>query len=92
MTGTLFASAFFVGTALIAAWFVARFPRLAPPSLRVRAVAPIAATVALGLVPVDASDPVRLYATVFGMALPVLVAAWLSGLWLLQALRDVVAR
>jgi len=92
MTGPAFASAMFIGTALVAAWFVARFPRVAPPSLTVRAVAPIAATFALGLVPVDASDDLHLYGTLFGLAFPVLVVCWLSGIWLLQSLRDVVAR
>lgn len=92
MTGTVFASALFIGTALVAAWFMVRFPRAAPPSLTVRAVAPIAATFALGQVRVDASDQLHLYGTVFGMAFPMLVAAWLTAFWLLELLRDAVAR
>lgn len=92
VTGTVFATALFAGTALVAAWFAVRFPRAAPPSLTVRAAAPIAATFALGQVRVDASDALHLYVTVFGMAFPVLVVTWLTAIWLLQTLRDAVAR
>jgi hypothetical protein len=92
MTGTVFASALFTGTALVAAWFVVRFPRAAPASLTFRAVAPIAASFAVGQVHVDASDRLHIYGTVFGIAFPVLVLSWLTAFWLLQTLRDAVAR
>ena len=92
MTGPAFASAMFLGTALVAAWFAVRFPKVAPPSVTARGLAPLAAAVALRLVPVDTSDWLHLYATVFGLAFPVLVVSWLSGFWLLQTLREAVAR
>ena len=92
MTGTLFASALFTGTALVAAWIFVRFPGAAPSSLTMRAVAPIAASFVVAQVHVDGSDALHMYVTVFGMAFPVLVAAWLTALWLLQTLRDATTR
>lgn len=88
MTGTAFAIAFYVGTASIALWISVRYPRLAPASLTVRAVAPFAASVGLQLVRIDTSSSLRLLASLFLIALPLLVASWLTALWLLQTMRD----
>jgi hypothetical protein len=92
MTGTVFASALFIGTAIVAGWFVVRFPGAAPSSLMVRAAAPLAASLAIHNIRVDASDSLHLYGTVFGIAFPILVAAWITMFWLMQMLREAVPR
>jgi len=88
VTGTAFATALYVGTASIALWISVRYPRLAPSSLTVRAVAPIAAGAGLQLVTLDTSSSLTLLASLFLVALPLLVVSWLTALWLLQALRE----
>jgi hypothetical protein len=92
VSGTTFAAALYLGTAAVAAWIVVRFPRAAPSSLAIRAAGPIAAGFALQQVRIDTSSPLHVYATLFLVAFPILVAAWVSALWVLQALRDLVPR
>jgi hypothetical protein len=90
VTGTAFAAALYAGTAAVAVWFVVRFPRAAPSSLPLRGAVTIGLSFAVQQIRIDASGTVGLYASVFGVAFPILVAAWISVLWLLQALRDLV--
>ena len=92
VSGTTFAAALYLGTAAVALWLVARFPGAAPSSLAVRAAGPIATAFAVRQIRIDASTPLHLYATVFLVAFPILVAAWVSTLWVFQALRDVAQR
>ena len=78
-----------VGAFLIAFWIDARFPSLAPKSLG-RALLHLFAAMASGnvLVPLAfaavADDPTRMFAGVFGVALPVLVYLFLAGIWLIK--------
>lgn len=88
MSGTTFAAALYLGSASIALWISVRYPRLAPSSLTVRAVAPIAVGASLHLVGIDTSSSLRELASLFLIVLPVLVAAWLTMVWLLQAMRE----
>jgi hypothetical protein len=92
VTGTLYAAVFYLGSAMVAVWLVARFPAAAPSSLMFRAVAPITSSFAIQNVRVDTSDWLHLYVTLFLVAFPLLVVAWVTALWLLQMLRDVVVR
>jgi len=80
--------AFVLGAALIALWIDVRLPRLAPASLSRRALAALAAMVALQATPVLAGSAAALYATLFGILLPVLVFAFLAGIWLLRSLQE----
>ena len=88
MSGTAFAAALYLGTAVVAVWLVVLYPRAAPSSLAIRAAAPVASSVALRYLTVDASDRAHLLASVFLVVFPVLVAAWVSAVWVLLALRD----
>ena len=85
---TLFTSALFVGTALIAGWLYVRAPRLAPRGLVLRAACCLACLQACSMVPVANTTWVGLYASVFGAVVPLLVAMWLSAFWLLRGLSD----
>jgi hypothetical protein len=87
MSGTGFTAALFVGSAIIALWFSVRFPRLAPSRVGVRVAALIAASIALQLLPIDASTSARLFGSLFLVALPLLSVAWLTAIWLLQSLQ-----
>jgi hypothetical protein len=92
VSGTTFAAALYLGTAAVAVWFVVRFPRAAPSSLAIRAAGPVAAAAAVQQIRVDASSALHLYATVFLVAFPILVAAWVSTLWVLQTLGELARR
>lgn len=85
---TLFTGALFVGTALIAGWLYVRAPRLAPRSLVLRAACCLATLQACTTVPIANTTRLGLFASVFGMLLPLLVAMWLSAFWLLRGLSD----
>jgi hypothetical protein len=92
MSGTAFTAALFVGTAVVAAWFVVRYPAAAPQSLLFRGAAVFGTTFAARQIRVDASDALHLYATVFGFAFPILAASWIAVFWLMQTLREAVPR
>ena len=72
---TLFAVALFVGTAAIALWIDVRKPSLAPDRLIWRAVCAVVAIQAL-------------YTSIFALLLPMLIAMWLTAVWLLRAISD----
>jgi hypothetical protein len=92
MTAVQFTGALFAGTAAVALWLFLRFPSAAPSSVAMRTAAAIAASIALQRIPVDASDRLHLYVSVFALMFPALVVTWITGLWLLAALRDVATR
>jgi hypothetical protein len=92
MTGTAFTVALFAGTAAVAVWLVARYPDVAPSSVVFRGVAPIAASFAVRQIRIDTSDRLHLYVSLFLICFPLLVASWVTALWLLQALRDLTTR
>lgn len=87
---SVFALALFAGTAAIAAWIAVRFPLLAPHSLRTRVICASVSVLVLQLEPIATSTRAALYLTVFALAV-VLLAVWLSALWTLQGLRDLLA-
>jgi hypothetical protein len=86
-----FMPAFVVGSGLLALWIDTRRPSLAPESVSRRFLAAVCALIALQAIPVFHGSVVAVYATVFGLVLPVLVCAFLAAVWLLRALRDVQA-
>jgi hypothetical protein len=88
VSGTAFTVALFIGSAIIALWFSVRFPRLAPSRLDVRIAALIAASAALRLLPIDTSTSLRLFGSLFVIALPLLSVAWLTAIWLLRSLQE----
>jgi hypothetical protein len=85
-----FTLALFIGTAAIAAWVTTRFPKLAPDSLVVRVVTAAVSVTVLELAPVATGGTAILYLTVFALAI-VLLAVWLSALWMLLGVRDLLA-
>lgn len=85
----VFALALFSGTAAIAAWIAARFPTFAPKSLLVRGVSVAVSVALLQVAPIATGGAALLYVTVFGLAI-VLLAVWLSAVWMLQSLRDLI--
>jgi hypothetical protein len=76
------------GSALLALWIIARYTEFGPRSIVGAIIHVIAAMVLLMLVLPPALDalgasgfPARLYVQMFGVALPMLVYAFLSGGW-----------
>jgi len=86
--GTLFLSAFLGGAGALALWIDARRPSLAPESLTQRVVAAACALLALQLIPVYHGSVLAVYATLFGLLLPVLVSSLLAAVWLLKAVGE----
>ena len=84
----LFTSTLFLGTAVLAVWIDLRVPSLAPAGFRWRALFAVAMLAACTFVPIANGTYVALYGTVFGVLAPLLIAMWLSALWLLRAAAD----
>ncbi len=85
---TLFAVALFVGTAAIALWIDVRKPSLAPNGLKWRALCAVLAIQACAMIPIANSSFLALYTSIFAGLLPMLIAMWLTALWLLRAISD----
>jgi hypothetical protein len=85
---TLFTSALFVGTALIAGWLYVRVPKLAPRGLLTRAACCLVTLQLCSMAPVQNTTYLGLYVSVFGAVFPLLIAMWLSAFWLLRGLSD----
>ena len=85
---TLFTGALFVGTALIAGWVYVRAPKLAPQGLVMRAACCLVTLQACSMAPIANTTRLGLFASVFGVLVPLLVAMWLSAFWLLRGLSD----
>ena len=85
---TLFAAALFIGTAAIALWIDVRKPTLAPNGLKWRALCAVLAIQACAMVPIANTSFLALYVSVFGLLLPMLIAMWLTALWLLRAITE----
>jgi hypothetical protein len=79
---------FALAAALLALWIDTRFPKLAPESFMRRVAAVGVALVALEATPVFNGSAAAVYATMFGILLPALVATFLAAVWLLRAVRD----
>jgi hypothetical protein len=88
---TIFTTTLFIATASLALWIDVRAPSLAPSGLKWRALFAIVMLEICGLVPIGSASYVGLYGTVFGVLVPLLVAMWLSALWLLRAAADALA-
>jgi hypothetical protein len=86
--GTIFAVALFVGTAVIALWVDVRRPSLAPNGLIRRGLCAVLAAEACGMVPIANTSFLALYASVFGVMLPLLILMWLTALWVLRAISE----
>jgi hypothetical protein len=86
----LFTTALFVATAVLALWVDHRVPQLAPPGFIWRALCVVVTILVCGFVPIATDSYLTLYATVFGVLAPLLIAMWLSTLWLLRAAVDAV--
>jgi hypothetical protein len=84
----VFTSALFLGTAAIAGWVVARFPKIAPESVIVRAVGALLCAQLLGFIPLSTDTMPQLYVSVFVFLLPALTMMWLCTAWLLQSLQS----
>ena len=87
-----------IGAALLAVWVDYRFDKLRPPSLwrtaihAAIAVAILQATTAgAHYVAGEGADTPRRLILVFGLLLPGLVYAFLTGLWLMRALSEVAS-
>jgi hypothetical protein len=78
----------FVGTALLAGWAYVRLPRFAPKGLALRAVLCLVTLQACTMAPVANETYLGLYASVFGLIAPLLIAMWWSAFWLLRGLSD----
>lgn len=76
------------GAGALALWIDARFPGLAPEAFSRRVLLAIVALIALEVVPFLGGSPGAMYASVFVIVLPTLVASLLTAVWLLRALRD----
>jgi hypothetical protein len=87
---TLFAVALFVGTAGIALWIDVHKPSLAPDGLKWRALCAVVAIEACTFIPIANGSFLALYTSVFGLLLPMLIAMWLTALWVLRAISDSV--
>ena len=86
--GTTFLPVFLVGAGLLALWIDVRHPSLAPDSLSKRFVAAGCGVVALQLFPVFHGSVLAVYATLFGIVLPVFVTSLLAALWLMRAVQE----
>jgi hypothetical protein len=87
----LFTSVFFVATASLALWIDTRAPRLAPSGFKLRACCAVLTVASFSFVPIVTDTYATLYATVFGVLMPLLTAMWLSALWLFRSAADALA-
>ena len=95
MSVQAFMFALVVGSALLALWILVRFAENRPRSLAVALVHTVAAMVLLEVVlPLALSSvsglPAFRYIDVFGVALPLLVYAFLTGGWATRAALDLL--
>lgn len=84
MSNGYFALSLVTGAALLALWFDARLPMLAPAGLRAIV---LHAAIALGLIhliPGDAGSPASVYLALFGIALPALIYVFLVAIWFIR--------
>jgi hypothetical protein len=86
----LFTAALFTGTAAIGLWLHVRVPRLASLPFLWAFVGSAAGVELLGVVPVWTTSYPALYASIFGVLVPLLVAVWLGVLALLGSLRPML--
>jgi hypothetical protein len=87
----LFTALFFIGTASLALWIDTRAPGLAPNGILWRAACVVVTLFSFSFVPIVTDSYATLYASVFGLLLPLLTAMWLSALWLFRSAADALA-
>ena len=83
MSNSMFVLALGAGAALIAVWFHARFPSLAPERLGRTVLHLVAAFAVVSLAP-SAASGYSAYIAIFCVVLPALVYAFLCTLWMLK--------
>jgi hypothetical protein len=88
---TIFTTTLFIGTAALALWLDVRLPQLAPAGIKWRALFAVLMIGLCGAVPVVTNSYLAMYGSVFGLLMPMLIAMWLSALWLLRAAADALA-
>jgi uncharacterized membrane protein len=97
MTFHNFLLALGVGSALLAFWFIIRFPERTPSSF-VRALAHVCVAMLLGAIVPDVIGLLNQWgfgptlAALFGVLLPVLVYTFLSAAWVLKLTHDTLQR
>jgi hypothetical protein len=84
MSNEIFAMALLTGAALLALWFDARLPALAPAGLRTIVLHGALAFVALQLIPGEQSLPGGVYVLIFGIVLPALAYIFLVAIWFIR--------
>ena len=84
MTNGVFVTALALGAALLTLWVHVRFPALAPERLGRAILHTAAALLALQLLPLALGAGIDGYLGLFGLALPLLVYALLTALWMIQ--------
>jgi hypothetical protein len=94
----IFISSFAIGSAALALWVNARFPGFGPESAR-GVIAHVIGAVILGQIAARtlhlALDPSALASTLavlFGLALPTLVYAFLSAVWMIKLAQEMFGR
>ena len=83
LNGT-FALTLVTGAALLALWFDARLPTLAPAGLRAIVLHAALALGVIQLIPGDAVSPAGVYLALFGMVLPALIYVFLVAIWFIR--------
>jgi hypothetical protein len=84
MSNSIFAFALVTGAALLALWFDARLPMLAPAGLRKIVLHAAVAVLVVRLIPGDAASPAGVYLALFGIALPALIYVFLVAIWFIK--------
>jgi hypothetical protein len=84
MSNSIFAFALVTGAALLALWFDARLPMLAPAGLRKIVLHAAVAVLVVRLIPGDAASPAGVYLALFGIALPALIYVFLVAIWFIR--------
>jgi hypothetical protein len=98
MSGHAFALTLTCGAALLALWIIARFADFGPRTVVWAIVHVVVAYALLRLVPIaihattSSSIPAARYVTVFGLALPLFVYAFLSGGWVARVAMGMLRR
>jgi hypothetical protein len=84
MSNGTFAFTLVTGAALLALWFDARLPTLAPAGLRAIVLHAALALGIVHLIPGDAASPAGIYLALFGIALPALIYVFLVAIWFIK--------
>ena len=91
MSNELFGVALACSAAMLALWVHLRAPKLEPATLRALVLHAVLAFGLLQLIPSSSSSVAFAFAVVFAVALPLLVYAFLVGIWFLRLLQSAAA-